>query len=69
MQQLGHALKKIRVRRKLTQTHVADALSKHQTKISKVELGREDITLQQLEKLRYYYGFSSLAAMFHEMGV
>ena len=63
----GGAVRKIRQNRRISQEQLADMCDLHRTYISDIELGKRNVSLENIEKLAHALDMS-IAELFSEMG-
>lgn len=62
----GHAVRKMRLEQKISQEELADRCSLHRTYISDVELGKRNLSLENIERIAISLN-KSLSEFFQEV--
>ena len=56
--QFGHAVRAVRRDRGLSQEHLADICGLHRTYVSDIELGKRNVSLENIEKIAAAFNMS-----------
>ena len=56
--QIGHAVRAVRRDRGLSQEHLADICGLHRTYVSDIELGKRNVSLENIEKIAAAFNMS-----------
>ena len=66
LNRFGYAVRRIRQDRHISQEQLADRCSLHRTYISDVELGKRNVSLENIEKMAHAFGMT-MAELFTEV--
>lgn len=66
LNRFGYAVRRIRQDRHISQEQLADRCGLHRTYISDVELGKRNVSLENIEKMAHAFGIT-MAELFTEV--
>lgn len=66
LNRFGYAVRRIRQDRHISQEQLADRCGLHRTYISDVELGKRNVSLENIEKMAHAFGMT-MAELFTEV--